>query len=62
MKHVKVADDVHKRLMDDRDSVNVSASDVIRSLYNIIDDKNNDPDDDSNSWQGTYRQNGVTVP
>lgn len=21
-----------------------------------------DPDDDSNSWQGTYRQNGVAVP
>ena len=21
-----------------------------------------DPDGDDNSWQGTYRQNGVTVP
>lgn len=59
MKHVKVADDVHKRLMDDRDSVNVSASDVIRSLYDIIDDKKNDPDDDCNSWQEMYKQNGI---
>jgi len=61
MKHVKVADDVHERLMDDRDSKNVSASDVIRSLYDIIDDKNNDPDDDGNSWQKTYQQNGVVI-
>lgn len=59
MKHVKVADDVHKRLMDDRNSQNVSASDVIRSLYDIIDDKKNDPDDHCNSWQETYQQNGV---
>jgi len=37
MKHVKVSDDVHKRLMDDRNSKNVSASDVIRAMYKKID-------------------------
>ena len=36
MKHVKVADDVHKRLMDDRNAKHVSASDVIRDLYDKV--------------------------
>ena len=58
MKHIKVADDVHKRLMDDRNAKNVSASDVIRSLYDRI-NHTVDPDDDCDSWQETYRQNGV---
>jgi hypothetical protein len=37
MAHVRVSPDIHKRLLDDRDSTMISANDVIRELYKKVD-------------------------
>ena len=38
MVHVRVSPDIHKRLLDDRDSTKMSANDVIKELYKVVDE------------------------